>query len=77
MTTKLVWKNDKLFLIKETEIKIENGVLNVSNMGLTELPELPENLQDLNCINNQLTELPELPENLQKLSCSSNQLTES
>jgi len=32
-----------------------NAILNLSNLGLTELPILPANLKNLNCDENQLT----------------------
>ena len=43
---------------------------------LTELPELPDSLEDLLCASNQLIELPKLPKKLKHLFCQSNQLTE-
>ena len=52
-----------------------DGRLNLSNLGLSELPPLPDGLIELRCCNNQLTTLPELPSSLQTLYCSSNQLT--
>jgi len=36
---------------------------------LTELPDLPSNLEYLNCSGNPLTELPLLPDGLQYLKC--------
>ncbi len=45
-------------------------------LGLKELPELPFNLQELNCNFNQLTVLPKLPNTLKVLLCIHNQLTE-
>jgi hypothetical protein len=52
-----------------------NGRLDLTNLGLSELPPLPENLTELRCCRNQLTTLPELPSSLQTLYCSCNQLT--
>ena len=63
--------------------------LDLSDLGLTVLPSLPESLQKLYCSYNQLTELPHsvlevrngvtyflpLPDSLQSLHCSSNQLS--
>ncbi|OGH88258.1 MAG: hypothetical protein A3J93_01925 [Candidatus Magasanikbacteria bacterium RIFOXYC2_FULL_42_28] len=49
-----------------------------SNTQLSQLPKLPDSLQELFChINPQLSELPKLPDSLQALNCSSNpQLSE-
>jgi Leucine-rich repeat (LRR) protein len=59
---------------------MRNGELNLSNLGLTELPQLPPKLKYLYCYGNQLTELPQLvsedPSTLVCLDCRSNQLTE-
>lgn len=49
--------------------------LNLSNLQLTRLPKLPENIKALICDNNQLVSLPDLPDALEELSCSNNQLT--
>ena len=44
-----------------------------SNTQLSQLPKLPDSLQELFChINPQLSELPKLPDSLQALNCSSN-----
>jgi len=58
-------------------IRIWNsGMLELTNLGLTELPELPAGLELLWCDNNQLRTLPDtLPAGLTKLWCSNNQLT--
>jgi len=48
--------------------------LNLKNMGLFELPELPENLLELYCDGNYLTSLPKLPYMLVVLNCDDNQL---
>ena len=50
--------------------------LTYSNRNLTILPELPLNLQELDCSRNQLTALPRLPPELQQLHCFNNQLTQ-
>jgi hypothetical protein len=56
--------------------KWTSGTLNLSNLGLTELPELPAGLTLLYCSNNQLTTLPDtLPAGLTTLYCFVNQLT--
>jgi Leucine-rich repeat (LRR) protein len=53
----------------------KTGKLDVSNIDLISLPELPDNLTHLYCSNNNLTSLPKLPDNLVELDCSNNQLT--
>ena len=56
--------------------KWTSGSLNLLNLGLTELPELPAGVTDLYCSYNCLTRLPEtLPASLTCLVCSHNQLT--
>src|SRR3989339_482217 len=46
-----------------------------SNTQLSQLPKLPDSLQELFChINPQLSELPKLPDSLQALNCSNNPL---
>ena len=52
-----------------------DGILNLSQLGLTELPPLPDGLIELRCDQNHLISLPPLPEGLLVLRCSSNQLT--
>jgi len=53
-----------------------SGLLDLSWLGLTELPELPVRLQDLYCQGNLLTRLPDiLPASLTTLCCNNNQLT--
>jgi Leucine Rich repeats (2 copies) len=58
---------------------MRDGVLDLSHLGLTELPQLvsedPSTLRYLNCSGNQLTSLPQLPSTLVKLYCMDNQLT--
>ena len=49
--------------------------LNLSDKGLTSLPELPDSLKELSCSKNNLTTLPELPDSLEKLDCWNNNLT--
>ena len=51
---------------------MHNGVLNLSHLRLTELPQLgsegtPSTLEYLDCGSNQLTELPRLPSTLVRL----------
>ena len=54
----------------------DNRSLNLSRLGLTSLPEMPDQLQELDVSGNQLTSLPEnLPAQLQKLKVSRNRLT--
>ena len=62
----------------ESCIKNKVSILDLSYLGLTELPEnLPNSLQRLYCSDNSLTELPvNLPNLLQTLDCSNNSLTE-
>jgi Leucine-rich repeat (LRR) protein len=58
---------------------MRNGELDLSNLGLTELPPLvfedPSILRHLYCGHNQLTSLPQLPSTLVSLYCMGNQLT--
>ncbi len=49
--------------------------LDLSNLHLTELPPLPDDLIMLRCDSNELTFLPELPSSLKILHCHQNQLT--
>ena len=49
--------------------------LNLDNLGLSSLPELPDSLTVLFASNNQLTTLQELPDSLKHLDVSNNQLT--
>lgn len=50
--------------------------LNLSNLHLTSLPEIPEGVQRLICSNNKLTSLPEnLPHSIRNLYCVENKLT--
>ena len=52
-----------------------NGkTLNLFNLNLTKLPELPKGLKYLYCGNNKLTKLPEIPKGLRELYCHDNQL---
>ena len=52
-----------------------NGELDLSRLGLTELPPIPEGITSLRCSHNPLTSLPRLPSTLEMLYCSYNQLT--
>ena len=49
--------------------------LDLSKLGLTELPPLPDDLIMLRCDSNELTSLPALPPSLRILHCHSNQLS--
>jgi hypothetical protein len=40
------------------------------------LPNLPQNLEKLNCFNNELTLLPTLPQNIEKFNCDNNPIYE-
>jgi Leucine-rich repeat (LRR) protein len=53
------------------------SILDVRNLGLTELPDVPgyDRVKHFYCTGNKLTWLPELP-NVESLFCSQNQLTE-
>lgn len=44
----------------------------IDNNSLTELPNLPDNLEFLSCKNNKLTALPKLPDSLTFLDCTYN-----
>ena len=50
-------------------------ILQVNFNNLTELPELPERLEELYCVENRLTQLPRFNEHLRQILCSRNQLT--
>ena len=52
-----------------------NRRLDLSKLGLTELPPLPDDLIMLRCDSNELTSLPALPPSLRILHCHSNQLS--
>ena len=56
----------------------EGEKLDLSNLGLTEIPEnLPQSLQELHLYRNQITEIPEtLPQSLRKMWLDNNQITE-
>jgi len=67
---------DTMEQAKERVRNWTSGPLDLSTLGLTELPELPAGLTTLYCSENQITRLPEtLPADLQLLNCMSNQLT--
>ncbi len=51
------------------------GELNVSNLNITSLPELPSRIVHLFCGNTNITRLPELPSELLSLSCSHTNIT--
>ena len=50
--------------------------LNLSSLGLTELPPIPHNVEWLYCDNNALIELPPLPPALVVLNCRGNAITQ-
>ena len=50
-------------------------VITCCNTKLTEFPELPKSLKELNCKNNELIKLPELPKTIKNIQCSYNNLT--
>ena len=50
--------------------------LDLRSLDLEYLPELPDNLTELNCSNNSLKSLHALPKTLRGLVCRNNQLTE-
>ena len=54
---------------------IDDGILGVSWLNITSLPELPETLTELYCENTQLSVLPKLPETLTHLYCNNTQLS--
>ena len=49
-----------------------SGPLDLTFLGLKELPELPAGLTHLYCHNNQLTTLPDIPVGVQLLQCFNN-----
>jgi hypothetical protein len=49
-------------------------VLDLADLKLKILPELPENVENLDCDMNHLTSLPTLPKTLKELRCSYNRL---
>lgn len=53
----------------------DHEYLYLSELNLTELPPIPQNVKYLNCALNKLTELGELPPNLRILICANNKLT--
>ena len=59
-------------------LPLDTTKINVSNKGLTYLPDLSrfKQLTHLYCYHNKLTSLPPLNENLTHLNCSYNKLTE-
>lgn len=50
--------------------------LDLSQLGLTELPPLPPDVKVLRCYKNKLTRLPQLPKTLKELRCDNNLLEE-
>jgi Leucine-rich repeat (LRR) protein len=49
-------------------------VLNLTNLNMEALPELPSNLEYLNCSNNFILTITRLPESLKILECKNNPL---
>ena len=67
---------DSMDIAKARVREWTSGPLNLANLGLTELPELPSGLTELHCYHNQLLSLPDtLPATLQFLYYNSNRLT--
>ena len=60
---------------KRIEKLNRRSTLDLSNLGLNTLPQLPNNLETLLCNDNNLSELPTLPDNLERLYCQKNILT--
>ena len=79
------YENDRISELDKKQIasiqKMEKSqlfltTLYLSSQGLTELPDLPNELKELNCAdNNNLETLPELPDGLRTLYCFANSLT--
>ena len=60
----------------ENPPKVENGKLDISNLGLTSLEGIPNGVTKLDCSHNQLTSLEGCPEGVSRwLYCHHNQLT--
>jgi Leucine-rich repeat (LRR) protein len=55
---------------------LEDGIFNLSGLGLTELPPLPDGIEILEVTGNKLTYLPPLPVSLKELYCGENKLVE-
>ena len=54
----------------------KNKLLDLSNLNLKSLPELPKFIKILYCYNNQITRLPDkMPDSLQIIYCFNNQIT--
>jgi hypothetical protein len=53
---------------------LETETLDLSNLGLNELPKLPSELKRLNCSGNNLTIIKELPESLEYINCNKNKI---
>ncbi len=52
-----------------------NGMLNVSGLNITSLPELPPDLKILWCNNTHITSLPSFPPGFEAVNCSNTQVT--
>ena len=60
----------------EEYINNKNELLDLSNLNLKSLSELPKFIKILKCNNNQITELPDkMPDSLQVIYCACNQIT--
>jgi hypothetical protein len=68
--------NRQMDIARERIANMRDNTLNLSNLGLTELPPLPPTMKYLYCSFNKLTSLPPLPPKLQRLVCNDNALTE-
>lgn len=62
-------------LLQRFHVSQTTGVLDVSNMELHFLPDLPDSIRELRCSHNSLTSLPPLPASLHILRCANNSLT--
>jgi Leucine-rich repeat (LRR) protein len=73
MYTTLLKKNLQKRIDAWVALNDSSALLDLSQLGLTELPKIPSNCQRLDCDVNKLTVLPELP-NCRELHCSNNRL---
>lgn len=67
-------KNGFFLATQQVQKWIPGTKLDLSGLSLTKLPQLPENLTDLNIDYNELETLPSLPPSLEILWCSFNKL---
>ncbi|APD13375.1 hypothetical protein RO07_25265 [Pandoraea pulmonicola] len=69
--------NDKgRAIVKDRILHMTDGKLDLSDLELSSLPELPAGLITLDARYNQLTDLPPLPEGIRSLGATRNQLTQ-